>query len=204
MSVSVTVSIPPEISLELAKLREVRKAVVEGAAAGVEVALREHFRYLQSRPRADGLKPVGFWDGTDGNSVAEQIGDPRLSGDSVVIEIDSAPLRHRIDGGDITASDYGHPYLTIPATDAAAAAPQGARSFETHIQWVPHPDGGVRPALVSGPKGSDGVTLFWLVRHVKHLPMPEALPLQSDLDAAARDAALDVIDAILSQPGEAA
>jgi len=204
MSVNVTVSIPPEISIELAKLREVRKAVVEGASMGVEAALRDHFQYLQARPRADGLKAVGFWSGTDGNSVAEQIGDPRLSGDSALIEIDSPQLRHKIDGGEIKASDFGHPYLTIPATDAAAAAPQGARSFETHIQWVPHPDGGVRPALVAGPKGNDGVTLFWLVRHVRHLPMPEALPPQSGLDSAARDAALDVIDAILSQPGEAA
>lgn len=207
MSVNVTVQIPAELRRDLAALSGCRRAVLDGAAMGVEAALRDHFQYLQARPRADGLKPVGFWSGTDGNSVAEQIGDPVFGSDSSAsIEIDSAPLRHKLDGGTIKASDYGHPYLTLPATDAAAAAPQGARSFTTHIEWVPHPDGGVRPALVAGATRAESneTVLFWLVRQVKHLPMPGALPDQARLDDAARDAALDTLDALLSQPGAAA
>ena len=49
-----------------------------------------------------------------------------------------------------------------------------------------------------------GDVLFWLVRSVTHKPMPGALPSDSVLGDAARDAALDALDALLATKGDAA
>ena len=207
-AVTVTVQIPKEIAADLRRAAQARRTVTEGAAMGVEAALREHFATLQRAPRKDGLRPVGFWSGVDGNSVAEQISGHVIHDDGrASVEIDSAPLRFKLTGGTIAAKDYGKTYLTIPATDAAARAPQGARSFTSHIAWVDHPDGGVRPALVAGPRPAGkvdaGTVLFWLVRSTTHDPMPEALPSAEHLADAAREAALDALDALLASKGAA-
>jgi len=237
---TIKVSVPPHILRDVAAYQLCRRTVTEGAAMGMETALLRHFLALQQKPRADKLQPVNFWIGTDGNSIAEHIeGSGKLGNEEnpahiihddghASVTIDDPRLRHKLEGGVIKASDYGHPYLTIPNTDAAARAAQGARSFVTHIEWVPHPDGGVRPALVSGKKpsnenfagfemtefgttgrrktkdGSDESTvLYWLVRQVSHKPMPSALPSDSVLNEAARDAALDALDALISSRGAA-
>lgn len=199
----------------------------EAAQAGIEAALRDHFRALQQRPRRDGLAPVGFWDGNRGNSVAEQIHLSPVTADAQAeIAIASPPLAHKLSGGTIKASDYGHTYLTIPATDEAAQAPQGARSFQARIAWVEHPDGGIRPALVAAanylkrtrtrsgrtrqrhvhtPAAANagaGDVLFWLVKQVTHHPQPDAMPEQATLDTAAYEAAQDAIDDLIA--GDAA
>lgn len=222
--VTVTVKIPVALRKELADLLGAKRAVTEGAAMGIEAALRDHFAALQLRPRADGLQPVGFWSGVDGNSVAEQISGHVIHDDGhASVTIDDARLAHKLSGGTIKASDHGHKYLTIPANNEAAQAPQGARSFATDIEWVEDKDGVVRPALVAAgnyvrtsrsrktgevrrkyqadsAKANAGLgdVLFWLVRSVTHKPMPDALPSDSVLGDAARDAALDALDAILS------
>ncbi len=228
--VNVTVNVPSELSRDLSRLtRGLRRTVTEGAAMGIEAALRDHFQELQGRPRKDGLQPVGFWSGTDGDSVAEQISGHVIHDDGAAsVTIDSPKLRHKIDGGTIAAKDYGHKYLTIPANNEAAQAPQGARSFATDIEWVPDEDGVVRPALVAAgnyvrtsrsrktgevrrkmthdaEKANAGIgdVLFWLVRQVTHQPMADALPSDQTLGDAAREAALDALDALLSTKGVA-
>jgi hypothetical protein len=221
--IEITVHIPSEISRDLSALGSARRTVTEAAATGIEAALRDHFQSLQDRPRKDGFKPVGFWSDTDGNSVAEQISGHVLHDDGrASVTIDSPELRHKLDGGTIKASDYGHPYLTLPANDEAAHAPQGARSFRAKFAYRPHPDGGWRPALVSeddyvkvtrsrktGEKrrkyqadaakanAGAGDILFWLVRQATHKPMPDALPSEQTLGDAAREAALDALDAMM-------
>lgn len=229
--ITVTVHVPSELSRDLSQLAgRARRTITEGAAMGIEAALRDHFQELQGRPRKDGLQSVGFWSGVDGNSVAEQISGHVIHDDGAAsVTIDSPELRHKIDGGTIKASDYGHKYLTIPANNEAAQAPQGARSFATEIEWVQHPDGGVRPALVAAgnyvrtsrsrktgevkrkymadaEKANAGIgdVLFWLVRKVTHQPMADALPSDQALGDAARDAALDALDALLATKGDAA
>lgn len=229
--VTVTVNVPSELSRDLSRLSGPSvRAVTEGAAMGIEAALRDHFADLQRCPRRDGLQPVGFWSGVDGNSVAEQISGHVLHGDgSASVTIDSPELRHKIDGGTIEAKNYGHKYLTIPANDEAAQAPQGARSFATDIEWVEDEDGVVRPALVAASnyvrtsrsrktgetrrkyqadasKANAGLgdVLFWLVRKVTHQPMADALPDDQTIGDAARDAALDALDALLAMKGDAA
>jgi len=198
----VTVTIPPELRRTLDSLADLNQPVLEGAAMGIESILREHFKMLQSRPRKDGLRSVGFWDGVDGKSVSENISEHTISGNTATVSIEDNRLIHRMTGGTIKASDYGHTYLTLPATDEAAKADRGARSFTTHISWEEHPDGGVRPALVSGTDRGSGSVLYWLVRSVTHKAMPDALPSDRDLSDAAYEAALDVIDALIN--GEAA
>lgn len=195
---NITITIPPALTRTLDDLANCQSSVLEGAAMGIEAALREHFAELQSRPRADGLAHGYFWSGAGGNSVAEQISGHTISGHTATVSIDSPPLAHKLTGGTIAAKDYGHTYLTIPATDEAVKAPRGARSFSTHIEWVEHPSGGMRPALVSGPERGSGNVLYWLVKKVTHRPMPDALPDQRSLEAAAHAASLDVIDALLS------
>lgn len=228
--ITVTVHVPSELSRDLSQLAgRARRTITEGAAMGIEAALRDHFQELQGRPRKDGFQPTGFWFGSDGNSVAEQISGHVVHGDGTAsVTIDSPELRHKIDGGTIKASDYGHKYLTIPANNEAAQAAQGARSFATEIEWVAHPDGGVRPALVAAgnyvrtsrsrktgevrrrytadeTKANAGIgdVLFWLVRSVTHKPMADALPDDQALGDAAREAALDALDALLSTKGAA-
>ena len=213
MSVNVTVQFPAELERDLNALAGGRRAVTEHIANTIEELLRDHFQELQGHPRSDGLKSTGFWFGGK-KSVVSKIGDHVFHNDSsATITIDSPELRHKLDGGLIKASDHGHPYLTLPATDAAAQADQGARSFATHIEWLPHPDGGIRPALVlgekrrTGEKKTDGTAseaLFWLVRQVSHKPMPEALPSDGTIGDASREAALDAIDALLAIKGEVA
>jgi len=209
---TIDVEVPENLRRELDTLAAPGRLLTEAAAAGVEAHLREHFRRLQARPRKDGLKSTGFWSSTDGNSVAEQIAAAEMISDTHArIGIDSPELAHKLTGGTIRAADYGHTYLTIPATDRAAQSPTGARGLPSHIEWVEHPDGGVRPALVAGagrpqggasPAGAESV-LFWLVRSTTHRPMPGALPAEADLAAAARESALDAIDALLAR-GDAA
>lgn len=226
--VTVTVKIPVALRKELADLLGAKRAVTEGAAMGIEAALRDHFAALQLRPRADGLQPVGFWSGVDGNSVAEQISGHVIRDDGhASVTIADARLAHKLSGGTIKASDYGHKYLTIPANNEAAQAPQGARSFATDIEWVEDKDGVVRPALVAAgnyvrisrrktgevrrkyqadsAKANAGIgdVLFWLVRSVTHKPMADALPADQALGDAAREAALDALDALLSTKGAA-
>lgn len=227
---SVTVTVPKELRAELGRLEDARRAVTEGAAMGIEAALRDHFMALQRQPRRDGLRPTGFWYGSDGNSVAEQIGGHVVHSDGAAsVAIDSPELKHKLTGGTVRASDYGHTYLTIPANDEAAQAPQGARSFSADIEWVEDEDGVVRPALVSSSnyvkisrnaktggvrrkyqadasKANAGVgdVLFWLVRQVTHAPMPGALPPEQDLADAALASALDALDALTSMKGTAA
>lgn len=227
---TVTVTVPNQLKAELESLAACRRTVTEGAAMGIEAALRDHFLELQGRPRKDGLQSVGFWSGVDGNSVAEQISGHVIHGDGAAsVTIDSPELRHKIDGGTIEAKNYGHTYLTIPANNEAAKAPQGARSFSTDIEWVEDEDGVVRPALVASrnyvktsrsrktgevkrkymadaEKANAGIgdVLFWLVRKVTHQPMADALPSDQALGDAARDAALDALDALLTTKGEAA
>jgi len=227
---TVTIEMPKELKADLEKVRACRRTVTEGAAMGIEAALRDHFQELQGRPRKDGFQPTGFWFGTDGNSVAEQISGHVIHDDgSASVTVDSPELRHKIDGGTIAAKDYGHTYLTIPANNEAAHAAQGARSFATDIEWVQHPDGGVRPALVAernyvktsrsrktgevrrkytadADKANAGIgeVLFSLDRQVTHQPMPDALPADQTLGDAARDAALDALDALLATKGDAA
>lgn len=220
--INITVTIPDAARSVLTDLQSLRRPVAEGAAIGVERCLRDWFAELQRRPRQDGLKPSGFWSGADGNDVAGQIADPVINDDGTgEVVITSPALAHKLSGGTIKAADYGHPYLTLPANDEAVSAPQGARSFQTRIAWVEHPDGGLRPALVAAAnyaretKHRDGTrsrkgtrnaakanvgmddVLFWLVKSVTHRPMPDALPTQASLDEAAKSAALDVIDALL-------
>lgn len=221
--ITLTVNVPSELSRDLSQLAgSARRTVLEGAAMGIEAALRDHFMDLQGRPRKDGFQPVGFWFGSDGDSVAEQISGHVVTDDGhASVTIDSPKLRHKIDGGTIKASDYGHTFLTIPANNEAAHAPQGARSFATQIEWVPDEDGVVRPALVAAgnyvrtsrsrktgevrrkyqadsakANAGAGDVLFWLVRKVKHEPMPEALPTDEALGDAAREAALDALAAL--------
>ena len=224
---TVTVLMPKELKADLEKLGACKRTVTEGAAMGIEAALRDHFMELQGRPRKDGFQPTGFWDNTDSNSVSEKIGDPVITDDGhASVTIDDARLRHKIDGG--TVKPVGHKYLTIPANNEAAQAPQGARSFATEIEWVAHPDGGVRPALVAAgnyvrtsrsrktgevkrkvthdeSKANAGIgdVLFWLVRSVTHKPMADALPDDQTLGDAAREAALDALDTLLSTKGAA-
>lgn len=228
--ITMTVNIPTDITTMLSALTGCQRTITEGAAMGVEAALRDHFLALQERPRQDGFDPVGFWYDTDGNSVAEQIGGHVLHDDGrASVTIDSPELRHKLDGGTIKASDYGHPFLTIPNKNEAAHAPQGSRSFICKFAWRPHPDGGWRPALVSeenyvkvtrsrktgetrrkyqadSAKANAGAgdVLFWLVRKVTHKPMADALPSDGTLGDAARDAALDALDALLASGGKAA
>jgi hypothetical protein len=230
MSVNVTVKIPAEVRRTLADLLGAQRTVTEGAAMGIEAALREHFADLQQRPRMDRLRHTGFWSGTDGDSVTEHISGHVVTDDGhASVTIEDPRLRHKLEGGTIKASDYGHTYLTIPANDEAAQAAQGARSFATEIEWVAHPDGGVRPALVAAgnyvrtsrsrktgevrrkhvadsAKANAGIgdVLFWLVRSVTHKPMADALPSDQALGDAARDAALDALDALLATKGDAA
>ena len=89
--------------------------------------------------------------------------------------------------------------------------------------------GGVRPALVAAgnyvrtsrsrktgevtrkltsdqAKANAGIgdVLFWLVRSVTHKPMADALPDGETLGDAAREAALDALDALLAEKGDAA
>ncbi len=194
----ITVTIPPELRRTLDDLADCQTEVLEGAAMGIEAALRDHFFDLQQRPRQDGLAHGYFWSGTNGNSVAEQISGHKISGDTATVSITSPALAHKITGGTIDAADYGKTYLTLPATDAAVKAPRGARSFVTHIEWQEHPDGGLRPALVSGTERGSGDVLYWLVRSVAHKAMPDALPSQQDLEDAALQSSLDVLDALLT------
>lgn len=220
----VIVTVPPALRADLEALSGCLRTVTEGAAMGIEAALRDHFQELQGRPRRDGFQPTGFWYGTDGNSVAEKIGEHVVTDDGhASVTVDSPELRHKIDGGTIKASDYGHEYLTIPANNEAAQADEGARSFATHIEWVPDEDGVVRPALIAAgnyvrtsrsrktgelkrkytadiAKANAGLgdVLFWLVRKVTHRPMPDALPADQALGDAAREAALDALDALLA------
>lgn len=226
---TITVEMPAELKADLEKYRVCKRTVTEGAALGIEDALRDHFQELQGRPRKDGFQPTGFWFGADGNSVAEQISGHVIHNDgSASVTIDSPELRHKIDGGTIAAMDHGHKYLTIPANNEAARAPEGARSFATDIEWVPDEDGVVRPALVAAgnyvktsrsrktgevkrkytadaAKANAGIgdVLFWLVRKVTHKPMADALPDDQTLGDAARDAALDALDALLATKGDA-
>lgn len=195
---NIEVTIPASLTQTLEDLADAKHSVLEGASMGIEAALREHFAYLQKRPRKDGLAHGYFWSGTNGNSVAEQISGHAISGDTATVSIDSAPLAHKMTGGTIAAKDYGHKYLTIPATDEAVKAPRGARSFQTHFEFTEHPSGGMRPALVSGNDRGSGSVLFWLVRSVTHQPMGDALPADRELEEAAYEASLDVIDAILN------
>lgn len=227
--VKVTVSIPKELQAEIDALKGCRRAITENVALTIEEFLRDHFEALQSRPRMDGLQPTGFWFGGK-NSVVKKIGDHILHDDgSASVTIDSPELHHKIDGGTIEAKDYGHKYLTIPANNEAAQAPQGARSFATQIEWVADSDGVVRPALVAAgnyvktsrsrqageirrkytadsakANAGAGDVLFWLVRKVTHKPMADALPADQALGDAARDAALDALDALLAAKGDAA
>ena len=221
MSVKLTISIPPDLQRDLQAVSDSKPAILKVVAHTIENVLLDHFMELQGRPRADGFTPCNFWDGDDTTSVSAKIGDPEINGDIAVIPIDSPELYHKLHGG--TVKPVGHPYLTIPATDEAAHAPQGARSFQTHIEWVLHPDGGMRPALVSDANYAkedrsgkrrvthnqdkantgSGDVLFWLVHQVTHRPMPDALPSETVLADASRDAALDTIDTILN-PGAAA
>ena len=196
-----------------------QRTLVEAAAMGVEVALRDHFASLQTRPRKDGLQSQGFWSGTDGNSVAEQISGHTLADTHAQVIIDSPELRYKLTGGTIRAADYGKRWLTIPATNEAAASPTGARGFQARVEWREHPDGGVRPALVAGadymrrapgerrgrrtrdPQRANagaGDVLYWLIEQATHQAMPEAMPQQTTLDDAARDAAADALDALLA------
>lgn len=198
----VDINIPADLRATLESLADLERPVLEGSALGIEAALREHFAELQRRPRADGLAHTGFWSGAGGNSVAEQISGHKITGTTATITISDPRLAHKLTGGTIEAKDYGKKYLTIPATDEAAKAARGARSFATHIEWVEHPDGGVRPALRAGNVRGSGSVLYWLVRSVTHQPMPDALPTDAELADAAHAAALDVIDAIIA--GEAA
>lgn len=229
MNVTVKVHIPSELSRDLSELSaSARRTVTEGAAMGIEAALRDHFQELQRRPRKDGFDPVGFWSGTDGNSVAEQISGHVVADDGhASVTVDSPELRHKIAGG--TVKPVGHKYLTIPANNEAAHAPHGARSFAAEVEWVADADGVVRPALVSktnyvktsrsrktgevrrkytadASKANAGIgdVLFWLVRSVTHKPMPDALPGDQELGDAAREAALDALEKKLATKGEAA
>ena len=220
--ININVNIPDSLQQQLMHLGETAgQAAVEAAAYGVEVCLRNHFDDLQQRPRKDGLASAGFWSGARGRSVAEQI-TSSVAGEEATIAIDSAPLAHKISGGTIRAKDYGHKYLTIPANDQAVLAPQGARSFQTKIMWVEHPDGGLRPALVAAShyatarRGRDGRVrrrlaadpakakvgagdvLYWLVREVTHHPMADAMPTAERVDTAAYDAAQDAINSLLA------
>ena len=204
----ITITIPESIHLTLASLDQARKVAVEAAAMGVEALLHDHFAALQSRPRRDDLAPTGFWSDTDGDSVAEQISAHILGEGSAAVIVDDKRLVHKLTGGTIRAADYDHPYLTIPATDAAARAPEGARSFHLQLAWVPHPDGGVRPALIPAiTKRKDARSadvMYWLVRQVTHHPMPDALPDERAVADAAADAAADAIDSLLATIGDAA
>lgn len=226
--IDLSIEVPQSVRDRLDSLSDsVLIHATEAAVEGVETALRKHFRALQRRPRRDGLRSSGFWLGTDGNSVAEQIhaGSTRPDG-SAEIEIASPELAHKISGGTIKASAYGHKYLTIPANDEAVASPRGARGFNTKIMWVEHPDGGVRPALVAADNyvktsrarsgrtrrtvtqvaaranAGSGDVLYWLVRQVTHQPMSDALPADSTLADAALDAAEDALAALVQ--GDAA
>ncbi len=222
-SVNVTVAVPPDLLHSLGVYQACRKTVTEGASNGVESALRDHFMYLQGRPRADGFQPGHFWDG-DPTSVSAMIEEPVFHNDgSASISIDSPKLRHKLEGGVIKASDHGKKYLTIPANNEVSQAATGARSYQSHIEWVPHPDGGIRPALVSDSnyvrtsrsrktgevkrkltrdetKANTGIddVLFWLVKQVSHKPMPEALPNDSTLGDSARAGALAALDALVA------
>lgn len=238
--VTVTVNVPSELSRDLSRLSGgARRAITEGAAMGMENAILRHFLALHRKPRKDGFQPSGFWFGTDGNSVAEQIeGGGELGSKErpahvmhddghASVTIDDPRLVHKIEGG--TIKPIGHKYLTIPANNEAAQAPQGARSFATDIEWVEDEDGVVRPALVAASnyvrtsrsrktgevkrkvthdeaKANAGIgdVLFWLVRKVKHQPMADALPSGETLGDAAREAALDALDALLATKGDAA
>ncbi|HOR69064.1 MAG TPA: hypothetical protein PLY53_15750 [Planctomycetota bacterium] len=211
--IKVSIDVPADLRRKLADLLGAQRTVTEGAAMGIENALRDHFAKLQRRPRRDGFRHTGFWSGADGNSVAEQITGHVVHDDArASVTIESAPLIHKLAGGTIRAEDHGKTYLTIPATDAAAQAPQGARSFAAHIKWARHPDGGVRPALVAGERpqrengrrrtrgkgaGAAPQVLFWLVKAVTHQPQPDALPDDRTLGDAAREGALDALEVLL-------
>lgn len=213
IDLSAKITIPKNLQADLKRLATLQRPITQAAAQGIEEALHDHFRMLQTRPRRDGLAHVGFWSSADGHSVREQIGAHRLHSDGrASVTIDDPRLAHKLTGGTIKASDYQKTYLTIPATDAAAKAIQGARQFESHLAWVPHPDGGLRPALVQGPRPprrqpgqprtprtppTASQVLYWLVRQVTHKPQDDALPTQSALESAAHTAALDALDTLL-------
>ena len=161
----------------------VRRAL-EAAAAGVRNALFEYFLARQREPRRDGFTPAGFWYSNNGASVAERVRAPDLADGSARIAIDSAPLAHKLKGGEVTPKG-GRKYLAFPATDAASRFPGLPRDNPAlrpkPFGHAPSPLGGDRPALLD----ASGKPLYWLIRKALHRSDPRALPDTPTLAASA-------------------
>ena len=213
--------------------------ILQAAGEEARKAAIEHFRAREQEPeKTEGFPKFGeswgkrgFWAGTKGNSVAEQVLPPVFDSAalSVSIAIDSPALAHKADTNPPPILPKGgKKYLAIPANARAAAWAGMPRDFDPGggqvFAYSLTPEGRWMPALVAQvhhlrrvtrgkrkgayakaapDKGTSGqgAPQYWLVRKVQTLHDPNALPNAEAIQTRANARAASVLEGIISRSG---
>jgi hypothetical protein len=160
------------------------------AVAGRELAnrLREHFR-KKERDEPNKLSPrrQHFW-----LQVMRSVNAPVQRGRTVSVTISHPAIAQKVFGGEIRAKQAGA--LTIPVSEKAYGRTASTFERETGLKLILLKKAGSSRAVLAAKVEGKIEVEYLLRKSVKQAPDADALPPESDLEAAILERAQQVVD----------
>lgn len=177
--------------LALLEQLEDPQAALMSAGNGVKSVLQDHyFEKNANEPNKLGANRSNWW-----ADVARSVRGPIAEGRKVRVEITKEGLRQKIKGGTIRAKRHKHLAIPIHPDAYGLFVRPFEREMGVELQYVEFNGSKFFGAEIGGK-----FTLFYyLTEQVTQDPWPQSLPTEDELNAAAKEGAIEVLLSALQE-----